>query len=169
MSDARRKVVVVAIGCALVAAVALALTFFRESDEERINKLLVHFAKTVSVKPADTLISRTARIRSELGEIVDDGVRVTVPELGVRSNGRRQFEEDAIRAGSMFTEADCDFANVTIKLGEGATFATVDATAIVSGLRGGERKVDRRDVHFLLRKEKGWKLTSIDLLSQTVE
>jgi hypothetical protein len=100
---------------------------------------------------------------------VDDGVRVTVPELNVRSSGRTQLEDDAARAGLAFSEAECEFGSVAIKLDEGATFATVDAIAVVTGVRGGERKVDRRDVHFLVRKDGDWKITSIDVLPQPRE
>lgn len=163
------KKALVAAGCALVAFVALYLTFFRDNDEERIKKVLSRFAKIVSVKADDNVIARTARLRSQMGDLVDDNVRVTVPELSVRSSSRKQLEDDAARAGVAFSEADCEFANVTIKLDEGATFATVDAVALVTGVRGGDRKVDRRDVHFLLRKDGSWKITSIDVLPQRSE
>jgi hypothetical protein len=168
MSSTLKKALV-ALGCALVAAVALYFTFFGDSDEERIRKVLSRLAKTVAVKKDDNVLSRTGRIRSELGAIVDDDVRVTVPELSVRSNNRKQLEDDAARAGLLYAEADCEFANVTIKLDEGATFATADGAALVSGIRGGERRVDRRDVHFLLRKDGAWKITSIDVLPQQHE
>jgi hypothetical protein len=168
MSSAARKALV-ALGCALVAGVALYFTFFRDTDEERIKKVLSRFAKVVSVKADDNVLSRTGRLRSELKTVVDDGVRVTVPELNVRSSGRKQLEDDAARAGLAFSEAECEFGSVAIKLDEGATFATVDAIAVVTGVRGGERKVDRRDVHFLVRKDGDWKITSIDVLPQPRE
>lgn len=161
------KKLLVALACTVVAALVLAFTFlFRDGDEERIRKLLADLAKVVSVKKDDNVLSRTARLRSGLKDVVSDDVRVTVPELGVRSMDRKQLEDDAARAGLLFSEADCEFSNVTIELDEGATFATVDAVAIVTGVRGGERKVDRRDVHLLVRKDGDWKITSIDVLPQ---
>jgi len=39
----------------------------------------------------------------------------------------------------------------------------VDALAVVTGERGGERRVDKRPVHFLLRKDGDWRITTIDV------
>jgi hypothetical protein len=41
----------------------------------------------------------------------------------------------------------------------------VDGVALVTAIRGGERKVDKRDVHFLLRKDGAWKVSTIDVAS----
>jgi hypothetical protein len=163
MSSRSRIFVLVAAACALVASAALYLAFFRSSDEERIRAVLVELARIVSVKEADTVLSRTARVRGGVKNLVDPDVRVNVAELGLDVRGLRSFEEDAIKAGLMYQSADCDFTSVAIKIDEARTTATADAALLVTANRGGERKADRRDVHFLLRKDGDWKITTIDV------
>ena len=149
--------------CALVASVALWLTFFRASEEDQINKALGELTKIVAVKEGDTLLSRVARLRSRTKEIVDDDVRVNVAELNIDVRGRHRFEEEAAKAGLMFQSADCELMNVSIRVDPGGTVAQVDAVALVTAVRGGERRVDKRDVHFLLHKEGNWTISTIDV------
>jgi long-subunit acyl-CoA synthetase (AMP-forming) len=153
----------IAVACAVVASVALCLTFFRTSEEERIRKVLDELTMVVAIKEGDTILSRTARVRSGLQPIVDDDVRVNVAELNIDVRGRAKLEEDAIKVGLLYRSADCDLTNVRIKLDPQATVATVDAVARVTASRGGERQVDERDVHFLLRKDGDWKIRTIDV------
>jgi hypothetical protein len=153
----------VAAGCALVAAVVLWLTLFRASEEDRINATRRRLVKAVMVKEGDNVISRTARIKSELREAVDDDVRVDVPDLGIRVTGRQALVEKAAQAGLFFSSADCELVGSRIQIDESATTAKVDTTAVFTGVRGGERRVDRRDVHLILRKDGDWRVTTIDV------
>ena len=153
----------VVLGCLIVASVALWLTFFRASEEDQIKKTLGELTKIVAVKEGDTLLSRMARLRSRTKEVVDDDVRVNVAELNMDVRGRHKFEEDAAKAGLMFQSADCELVNVSIKVDPGGTVAQADAVALVTAIRGGERKVDKRDVHFLLHKDGDWKISTIDV------
>ncbi|MBX3219470.1 MAG: hypothetical protein KF795_03055 [Labilithrix sp.] len=153
----------VALACAAVAAVALWVTFFRASEEDRIKQTLAELATIVAVKDGDTLLSRMGRLRSRMKEVVDDDVRVHVAELNMDLRGRHKFEEDATKAGLVFQSADCTFANLSIKVDPDGTVATADGIALVTAVRGGERKVDKRDVHFLLRKDGSWKISTIDV------
>mgnify|MGYP001156165517 CR=1 FL=1 len=153
----------VALACAVVAGVALYLTFFRSSDEERIRKVLGELVEAVAIKDGDTIISRTARVRSGLRKIVDEDVRVNVAELSIDVRGRDKLEEQAIKVGLLYQSAACSLASMSIKLDPQATVATVDAVALVTATRGGERQVDKRDVHFLLRKDDDWKISTIDV------
>ncbi len=152
-------------GCAVVAAVALWLTVFRPSEEDRIRKVLDRFTKAVAVKQDDNIISRTARINSELKETVADDVYVDVADFSIRVATRKDLAENATKAGLIFSSADCELTSMTIKVDDSATTAKVDALALVTGERGGERKVDKRPVHFLLRKDGTWKITTIDVAS----
>ena len=158
------KKLAIAGGCLVVAAVALYLTFFRPSDEDKIKKCLSDFAKTVEVKEGDTILSRTSRMRTKMKDFVDEDVSVSVQELAISSRGRKKFEDDAAKAGLMYSDATVDFVGTKLKLDPGGNVATVDTTAVVSAKRGGERQGDRRDVHFLLRKDGDWKITSIDVM-----
>jgi hypothetical protein len=149
--------------CAAVAAVALWLTVFRPSEEDRIRKVLDRFAKAVAVKENDNIISRAGRVNSELKETVADDVYADVGDFNVRITNRKDLAENATKAGLLFTSADCELTAMTIKVDDSATTAKVDALALVSGSRNGERKVDKRPVHFLLRKDGSWKITTIDV------
>jgi hypothetical protein len=153
-------------GCAALAAVALWLTLFRPSEEDRIRQTLARFAKAVAVKPDDNVLARAGRLKSELKETVADDVFVDVPDLGIRTSTRVALVEGAMKASMVFASAECELTGLTIKVDEAATAAKVDALALVTGVRGGERKVDKRPVHFLLRKDEGaWKITTIDVAS----
>jgi hypothetical protein len=158
-----RVVAAVALGCLAVAAVALWLTFFRSSEEDLIKKVLGDFAKIVMVKDGDTILSRTARLRSRLKDVVDDDVRVNVAELSLDVRGRTKLEDDAAKAGLVFETADCELTSLSIKVDPVGTVATVDGVALVTAVRRGERKIDKRDVHFLLHKDGDWKITTIDV------
>jgi hypothetical protein len=150
-------------GCAAVAAVALWLTVYRPSEEDRIRKVLDRFAKAVAVKENDNIIARAGRVNSELKETVADDVYVDVDDFNVRVTNRKDLAENATKAGLMFTSADCELTSMTIKVDDSATTAKVDALALVTGSRNGERKVDKRPVHFLLRNDGSWKITTIDV------
>jgi len=154
---------VVVLGCAIVASVALWLTFFRASDEDEIRKTLSELTKIVAVKEGDTLLSRMARLRSRMKDVVDDDVRVNVAELNIDVRGRHKLEEDAAKAGLAFQSADCALTSLNVKIDPAGTLAQVDAVALVTASRGGERKVDKRDVHFLLHKDGDWKVSTIDV------
>jgi len=157
------------LACAVVASVALYLTFFRASEEDKIRKVLTELAKIVAVKEGDTIISRTGRLRSRLKEVVEDDVYVNVAEMNLDVRGRAKLEDDAAKAGLMFQTADCEFTSLSIKVDPGGVVATVDALALVTARRGGERQVDKRDVHFLLRKDGDWKISTIDVASKKNE
>ena len=158
-----KKWIQVAAACAVVGAIVLWLTLFRASEEDKIKRTLDRLVKTVMVKEGDNIISRTARLKSELAEIVDDDVRIDVPDLHISTTGRKDVVEKAAQAGVMFSSADCELTNTKIQIDEGATTAKVDTLAIFTGVRGGERRIDRRDVHFLLRKDGSWRVTTIDV------
>jgi len=150
-------------GCAAAAAVVLWFTLFRPSEEERVRKVLDRFAKAVVIKSDDTILSRTGRLRAELKATVTDDVYVDVSDLGIRVTSRAALVEDATKAGLVFQSADCSLTGMTIKIDASASSAKVDALAVVTGERGGERRVDRRPVHFLLRKDGDWRITTIDV------
>jgi hypothetical protein len=152
-------------GCAVAAAIAVWLTVFRPSEEDRIRHVLDRFAKAVAVKKDDNILSRAGRLRSELKETVADDVYVDVPDFNIQVTSRATLVEDATKAGLVFTSADCELTGMTIKVDEAATTAKVDALALVTGERGGERRVDKRPVHFLLRKDGTWRITTIDVAS----
>jgi len=153
----------IALACALVAGVVLGVTVFRAPPEDRVKDTLGRFVKAVMVKEGDTVLSRGGRIKSTFKEVVAEDVRVTVSEINIRSSGRQHFAEDATKAGLLYQSADCELVGMTIKIDPGGTTAKVDATAIVTGVRGGDRKVDKRPVHFLLAKDGNWRITSIDV------
>jgi hypothetical protein len=158
-----KKWAIVVAGCLAVAAVALWLTVFRPSEEDKVKKVLERFTKAVAVKPDDNIIARTGRLKTELKETVSDDVFVVVPDLNIRTTSRPALVEGATKAGLVFQSAECDLTSMTIKVDDSATSAKVDALAVVTGSRQGERKIDKRPVHFLLRKDGDWRITTIDV------
>lgn len=150
--------------CAVIGVIALCFTFFGSSPEDRVKQTLGELAKIVSVKEGDTILSRTARLRSRMKEVVDDNVFVNVAELGIDVRGRRQLEDAAAKAVVMYQSADCLFTKLVIKIDEPQVIANVDGVALVTAQQGGERKIDERAIHFLLRKDDGvWRVTTIDV------
>ncbi len=156
-------------GCAVAAAVVLWFTFFRPAEEDRVRKVLDRFAKAVAVKSDDNILSRAGRLRSELKETVTDDVHADVSDVNIRVTSRAALVEDATKAGLVFQSADCSLTGMTIKIDADATSAKVDALAVVTGMRGGERRVEKRPVHFLLRKDGDWRITTIDVAPARAE
>ena len=134
-------------GCAVAAAVVLWFTFFRPAEEDRVRKVLDRFAKAVAVK----------------------SVHADVSDVNIRVTSRAALVEDATKAGLVFQSADCSLTGMTIKIDADATSAKVDALAVVTGMRGGERRVEKRPVHFLLRKDGDWRITTIDVAPARAE
>lgn len=153
----------IALACAVVAAVAVYLTIFRASDEDKIRKVISTFASIVSVKENDNVIARTARMRSRMQEVVRDDVAVRVEELHIDVRGRQKLEDDAAKAGLLYSDAECTFIDAKVEIDPAATFAKVDATALVTAKAGGERTLHKRHVHFLLRKDGDWKIDTLDV------
>jgi hypothetical protein len=160
---------VVAGACAAIAVVVLVVTLTRPSEEDRIRQVLERFAKAVAVKADDNILARAGRVKSELKETVADDVYVDVADLNIRVTTRQSLADSATKAALAFSSADCELTNMNIKVDDSATTAKVDALALVTGLRGGERKIDRRPVHFLLRKDGSWKITTIDVATSRAE
>ena len=153
----------VAGACAAVAVVVLVVTLTRPSEEDRVRQVLERFAKAVAVKEDDNILARAGRVKSELKETVADDVYVDVADLNIRVTNRQALAENATKASLAFTSATCELTSMTIKVDDSATTAKVDALALVTGQRGGDRKIDKRPVHFLLRKDGTWKITTIDV------
>lgn len=157
-----------ALAAAAIVIVTAVLAFFlsRPSDEDQVKRTLDRLASAASVREDDNILARAARLKSELKETVDDDVRVDVPELGLRVTGRKKLVEDAAGASAVFGQASCALTQVKVQLDPSKTAAKADAVALVTATRGGERRVDRRDVHFLLRKDGAWRVTSVSVLPE---
>ena len=159
-----------AAGGAAAAVLALGLTLFRPSEEDRIRKVLDRFANAVEVKANDNIVARAGRVKSELRETVADDVHVDVADLDVRVSNRAALADSATKASLVFPSARCDLTGLNIKVDDNATTAKVDALAIVTGELRGAKKVDNRPVHFLLRKDSGdWRITTIDVAATRQE
>jgi hypothetical protein len=63
----------------------------------------------------------------------------------------------------MFSSADSALPHTRRPLADGATTAQVDALADFTGVRGGARRIDRREVHVVPRKDGHWRVTTIDV------
>jgi hypothetical protein len=150
--------------CAIVAAIAIYFTLGRASEEDKVRAVLNRFAKAVQVKKDDTILSRNARLKSELKELVTDDVHVDVTELNMGVTGRAKLAEDATKAGAIYAQAAVDWSNLAIKVEDATTTAKVDGTCVVTATSGTEKKIDKREVHLLLRKDDGtWRITTIDV------
>ncbi len=159
----------VAAACAVVAAIVLYVTVFHASDEDRIRQVLARLAKAVAVKEDDNILARNGRIKSELKDIVTDLVSVDVAELNLRVTGRPDLAENATKIGVVYASATVDFTQMAMTIDEASASAKVDCVAIVTGSRGGEKRSDKRDVHFRLHKEGSWRITTIDVLPPRTE
>lgn len=151
---------------AVGALVLVLVTWFvasRPSDEDRVKRALDRLASAASVRQDDNVIARAGRLKSEFRDVVDEDVRVDIPELGLRVTGRKKLVEDAAAASAVFGSATCLLTQVTVQLDPSKTTAKADAVALVTGSRGGEQRVDKRGVHFILRKDDEWRVTTISV------
>ena len=151
----------VAAACALVASIVLYVTVFRSSEEDRIREVVNRFTKVCEVKANDNVLMRAGRLQSTFEETVDDGVRVDIEELGMGISGREKLVENGTRAAGLYNEATIELSDIKIKIDDSKTTAKCDA---VAQLKTKDRS-DKRDVHFLLRKDGGWKITTLSVMS----
>ena len=147
--------------CAVIASVVLYFTVFRASDESRIRDVVNRFAKACEVRQNENPIIRAGRLNSAFKEIVDDDVRADVEEIGMGVTGRKTLAEDAAKAAAVYSEASIDLSDVKIKIDDSKTTAKVDCVATLKT----PEKSDKRDVHFLLRNDGGWKISSLQVVS----
>jgi hypothetical protein len=152
------------IGAALVAvAVAIYFVFLAGSDEEKVRAVVQRLAHAVEVRPDDTnALVRAARMKRALEDLVDEDVRLSVPELGARQ-GRQGLVELGAMASAAYSKVTIDPHDVAIKLDPSKTTAKVGGRVTASGTTGmGEDRRDERAFDLLMRKENGsWKVTSI--------
>lgn len=151
----------VAAACALVAGVVLYFTVFRASEEDRIRDVVTKFVKANEIKKDDNPLGRMARLNTVFKDTVDDDVRADVAEVGIAVTGRKKLAEDATKAAAMFSEATLDVADLKIKIDDSKTTAKADCTVTMKSAD----RTDKRDVHFLLRNDGGWKITTLDVMS----
>ncbi|HEY8076635.1 MAG TPA: hypothetical protein VIF62_21065 [Labilithrix sp.] len=152
-------------GCAVVALVAIGLTIFRASDEDRIREVMTRLAKAVSVKQDDNMLTRNGRIKSTMKEICIDMINVDIAELPeLRITNRADFADKATQLGAVYVPATVEFTQTVIKVDPNGDNAKVDTVAVLTGMRGGEQRTDKRDVHMLLHKDGSWLITTIDVL-----
>lgn len=161
------KKLAIAAACMLAATITLYFTVFRPSEEDRVRWTLERFVKAVAVKQDENPLARMGRLKNVSKETTTDDVFVSVPDYDVRIANRIALVDNAGKIGLLYQTAECELTGMTIKVDEAATTAKVDATAIVTGSVGGERRVDKRGVHFLLRKDGAWKISSIDVAAKS--
>lgn len=148
----------------------IGFTIFRASDEDRIREVLARLAKAVSVKADDNVLTRNGRIKSEMKELTIDMISVDVAELpDLRISTRADLADKATQLGAIYSPATVELSSTVIKVDPNGDNAKVDTVAVLTGTRGGERRVDKRDVHMLLHKDGSWKITSIDVLAPRQE
>ncbi len=158
----RNKVLAGTLAVAIAAAIYFG--FFARSDEEQIRKAVARLAHAVEVRPDDSnVIVRTARVRSELNEVLDENVHVSVPELTNLRQGRREVAEAASQASLAYRSAEIDVADLQIKFDPTHESAKAGGRATLRATtRAGEDRRDMRAVDFLLRKDGGaWRITSV--------
>jgi hypothetical protein len=152
------------IGAALVAiATTIYFVFFAGSDQEKIRHVVERLAHAVEVKPDDTnVLVRAARTKRALDELVDDDVRLSVPELGARQ-GKDGLVQLGAQASAAYSKVTVDTHNLVIKLDPSNTTAKVAGKATVRATTSmGEDRRDERAFDLLLRKDgRDWKVTSI--------
>lgn len=154
------------IACVMAIAVLLGVFLLRPGDEDQIRKTLDRFLHALTIKDQDNVVARVGRLRSELREAASDDIAVTVPDLNVQLVGRPALVERATAAQSLYQSASAEFTRLTIKIDDARKSARVDGVVVVTGVRGGQRKIDTRDVHLLLRNDGGWRITSLDVMPE---
>jgi hypothetical protein len=152
------------IGAALVAfAATIYFVFFAGSDEEKIRTTVDRLAHAVEVRADDTnALTRAARVKRALDDLVDEDVRLSVPELGARQ-GRSGLVELGSQVTLAYSKVTIDPHDLTIKLDPSKTTAKVGGRATVRGTTSmGDDRRDERAFDLLMRKDGGsWKVTSI--------
>jgi hypothetical protein len=147
---------------AVVTAVVVAVVVLMPSEEQKVKKTIERLALTVAPRPQANPAFELARINDAYKDILADRVEISIPEVPSGIPGsRRALAELTMTMGARYGEADVDVSDVTVKLDDSKTTAQVDCTAELRE-RGGSRREKRR-VHFALRNDDHWRITSINV------
>ena len=148
------------------AGVALVLyaLLSRESDEEKIRRRLDELELAVQVDAeAENPVFRATRLNDRFGELFDEKVRVSIPELTSSRSGRKDLVALATRSGAWFRTLEVDFKSISVQTGN--VGANVSTTATLTTSRaGGNMQRDERKVDFTFTKADGdWRIDSIQV------
>src|SRR5579859_6099356 len=152
----------------VLAAAALALAYFwvrRPDDEAQIRAQLTRLAAAVSKTDANANpLFRGARMRSEFAAVLDEDVRVNIPEVAsALPNKPGDLADTATQFTLLYPSLDVTLGDLETKLHDERQSAHVAATASLSAVaRDGHPERDNRALNFLLRKADGtWRVTSV--------
>ncbi len=140
----------------------VAWTILRPSDEAKIRKVLERLVHAVEPRPNANPVFELGRVKGEFSEILTERVEVSIPDIGGVPSGRNELAQAAVAAGGRFGVGDLELSVSEIKLDEAHTRADVDS--IVRMKRQGSALTrEERRVHFSLRNDDGWRVTSVNV------
>ena len=132
------------------------------SEEQKIRKVVQRLARTVEPHPSANPILEFARIKSEFDELLTERVEVAIPELCDIPSARKDLAQAAVQAGSRFGVADIELIDIVIKVDDAKLRADVDTTASFRRSTSALSREERR-VHFSLRNDDRWRVSSINV------
>jgi hypothetical protein len=143
--------------------------FARETDEEKIHKLLGRLERAVRVDSdtATNPLIRAGQLRKEFSDLFDENVSYRIPELTTPSTGSESLVALAVRSSVSLTTLDVAFSRVDIQIIPPGMSAVANTTAKVRAFRGSEtyEESDRR-VRFEFSKASGdWRVASVSVSS----
>jgi len=157
-----KKHVVPAI-CALVAVGGVAYIVTRPSDEAQIKKTIARLTDAVAPHPNEqNIIGTVARISGVFKETLTERVEISLPEVRDLPSARADLAKAAAQVSVHYPTATLSVDCAKIAVAEDKITARGDCEVTLRDDRDGPRE-DKRRVNFGLRKDDGWRVTSINV------
>jgi hypothetical protein len=158
----KKSWIIGAIALVLVLGGGIGWTVLRPSDEAKIRKVLDRLVHAVEPRPNANPIFEMGRVKGEFGELLTERVEVSIPDIGGVPSSRNELAQAAVAAGSRFGVGDLELSVSEIKLDDAHTRADVDSIVRMKR-QGSAFSREERRVHFSLRNDDGWRVTSINV------
>jgi hypothetical protein len=155
------------IAAAVAIAAALVYTFFfRRSDEGQIRRQLRALAEAVRVEEgAGNPVFRAARLKDAYAHLFTPRVEVDVPELSREAMRREELVGATIAAEAPYQVVSLEFTGVRVEIDERTASARVTGAAAVTGVEGGQRRLEKRDFSMRFEKADGeWRVAAVATL-----
>lgn len=153
--------------CGLVGVGGVVFAITRPSDEAQIRQTLARVAAAVAPHPNEqNIISTIARINGVFKETLTERVEIRLAEVRDLPSARSDLSKSAAQVAVHYANATMDLACSKVDVAEDAKSAKADCVVTLKDTREGRE--DQRRVNFALRKDDGWRITTINVADRGV-
>ncbi len=142
----------------------------RPSDESAIRAVLKRTAEAVAPHPNESnIIGTVARVSGVFKETLTERVEIQLPEIPNLPNARADLSKAAAQVGVHYGNATLGLECDKVEIADDKVTAHADCHATLKDESGNGPREDKRRVNFTLRKDDGWRITTINVAERGVQ